>query len=334
MQDEQYQKLAETRGCVLFPAYISGCRSLNRNLYVEGQVVGRIVLTECDLPLTPGTVCLLETLAIRLEYLMAHEFSANEAGDMEQIFVRILSDRTADPIQISHQLSSLGWKGDQEYLCLVLQITYLNQKQLSTKAICRYLKRQFPDAVSFLYEEEIVTFFNLSRLQMTEEEVGEKLVYFIRDSYLKAGYSRTLQGHMRLRRQYIQAQLALDVGGRRKPYLWIHHFNQIALPYILEQATRRLPGSMLCHEGLLRLKESDEKNHTEYVKTLKAYLEEKQSATQAARCLFIHRSTFLYRMERIQEILQSELDDPEEIFYLELSLRLLEQEEKREANKK
>jgi sugar diacid utilization regulator len=272
----------------------------------------------------------MEALAGRLEYLMAHESAVYEAGDMEQIFERILSDRTADPMQMSHQLAALGWGADQEYLCLVLQITYLNQKQLSIQAISRYLRKQFPDAVSFLYEEEIVTFFNLSRLGLSEEEVGEKLVYFIRDSYLKAGYSRAVQGHMKLRQQYVQARIALDVGGRTKPYLWIHHFSQIVLTYILEQATRRLPGTMLCHEGLLKLKAMDEKNHTEYVMTLKAYLEQNLSATQAARSLFIHRSTFLYRLERIQEILQSELDDPDEIFYLQLSLRLLEQEKEKE----
>jgi DNA-binding PucR family transcriptional regulator len=162
---------------------------------------------------------------------------------------------------------------------------------------------------------------------MSEDEIASVLVYFIRDSYLKAGYSRVMQGHMYLRRQYIQARTALDVGSRRKPYLWIHHFDQIALTYILEQATRRLPGNMLCHEGLLRLKEQDEKNQTEYVPTLQAYLECHLSATQAARQLFIHRSTFLYRLERIKEILQSDLEDPEEIFYLELSLRLLMQDE-------
>ena len=34
--------------------------------------------------------------------------------------------------------------------------------------------------------------------------------------------------------------------------------------------------------------------------------------------------------DRIREILQSDLDDPEEIFYLELSFRLLEQENEKE----
>jgi DNA-binding PucR family transcriptional regulator len=74
----------------------------------------------------------------------------------------------------------------------------------------------------------------------------------------------------------------------------------------------------------------DEKNHTEYIPTLQAYLEQHLGATQAAKQLFIHRSTFLYRMERIREILQSDLDDPDELFYLELSLRLLEQEEEKQ----
>lgn len=122
-----------------------------------------------------------------------------------------------------------------------------------------------------------------------------------------------MTGHMNLRRQYVQAKTALDVGSRKKPYLWIHYFGQVALTYILEQATRRLPGTMICHEGLLELKKHDKENQTQYMETLRVYLEQHLSATQAARELFIHRSTFLYRLDRIKEILQSELDDPEEI---------------------
>lgn len=135
-----------------------------------------------------------------------------------------------------------------------------------------------------------------------------------------------MTGHMNLRRQYVQAKTALDVGSRKKPYVWIHHFNNIALPYILEQCTRRLPASMICYENLLKLQALDQKQNSEYVLTLKIYLEQNLNATQTANELFIHRSTFLYRLEKIKSILDSNLDDPDEIFYLNLSLRLLEQE--------
>jgi len=35
-----------------------------------------------------------------------------------------------------------------------------------------------------------------ARLGKSQEEVAGKLVYFIRDTYLKAGYSRVMTGHM------------------------------------------------------------------------------------------------------------------------------------------
>ena len=138
-----------------------------------------------------------------------------------------------------------------------------------------------------------------------------------------------MTGHMNLRRQYVQAKTALDVGSRKKPYLWIHYFGQVALTYILEQATRRLPGTMICHEGLLELKKHDEENQTQYMETLRVYLEQHLSATQAARELFIHRSTFLYRLDRIKEILQSELDDPGRFFIWNYRLGCWSRSEKR-----
>ena len=315
LQNETYRDMADTHEYVMFPAYISGCRSMNRNLFVDGKATHRLVLTECRSEITLRVICVLDILVEKLEYLLAHEAEEEDPDrDMEQIFVRILSDRTADYMQVSRELSELGWSGNHEYMCLILQITYLNQQNLSTKAICRYIKKKFEDSVSFLYQDEIVAFFDLTRLGKSQEEVAGKLVYFIRDTYLKAGYSRVMTGHMNLRRQYVQAKTALDVGSRKKPYLWIHYFGQVALTYILEQATRRLPGTMICHEGLLELKKHDEENQTQYMETLRVYLKQHLSATQAARELFIHRSTFLYRLDRIKEILQSELDDPEEIF--------------------
>lgn len=331
LQNETYREMADTHEMVMFPAYISGCRSMNRNLFVDEKATHRLILTECRVEITQGVICVLDILSEKLEFLLAHEEEETDPDrDIEQIFVRVLSDRTADYMQISRELSELGWGGNHEYMCLILQITYLNQQNLSTKAISRYIKKKLGDSVSFLYQDEIVVFFDLTRLGMNQEEVAGKLVYFIRDTYLKAGYSRVMTGHMNLRRQYVQAKTALDVGSRKKPYLWIHYFSQVAMTYILEQATKRLPGTMICHEGLLELKKHDEENQTQYMETLRVYLEQHLSATQAARELFIHRSTFLYRLDRIREILQSDLDDPEEIFYLELSFRLLEQEEEKE----
>ena len=330
-QDEAYTKMQEAADPVFYPGYITGLNTLNMNVKQDGHTTHRLVLIEYEHPLDKGNGYLLSHLAGYVEYLLYHEQApaSRQSDALHKILITVLSDRTADYLDISQRLSALGWSTQHDYLCLIFQITYLDQKKITTRAICNYLDKQFPYSCSFLFKEEIVAYFNLSRLEMDADTVAGKLTYFIRDSFLKAGYSRPMKGHMNLRRQYIQASTALDVGSRKKPYLWIHHFNNVALTYILEQSTRRLPGYMLCHEKLLDLQRMDREQNTEYMLTLRTYLEENLNATQAASLLFIHRSTFLYRLDKIKNILDSGLDDPEEIFYLNLSFRLLEQEEEK-----
>ena len=70
------------------------------------------------------------------------------------------------------------------------------------------------------------------------------------------------------------------------------------------------------------------------MKTLRVYLDQNLNAMQTAKELFIHRSTFLYRLEKIKEILDSRLDDPDELVYLSLSFRLLDTEQKKQDSEK
>ena len=172
-------------------------------------------MTECRSEITLRVICVLDILVEKLEYLLAHEAEEEDPDrDMEQIFVRILSDRTADYMQVSRELSELGWSGNHEYMCLILQITYLNQQNLSTKAICRYIKKKFEDSVSFLYQDEIVAFFDLTRLGKSQEEVAGKLVYFYQ-GYLSE--SRIQQGDDRTYESETAVCAGEDGFGCRKP---------------------------------------------------------------------------------------------------------------------
>ncbi len=327
IQDETYKKSIESEVPMLLPAFINGCRMISMNLWTKGEPTHRVVVLETQKKLTEGDKCLVAQLASYLEYIILHEPSFQEKDDLDDVCRLIVTDRTADYLTMSNRLAALGWSPRQDYLCLVLQ-TAGGDKEHTTGTICKYLKKQFPHSSSFQVRQEIICFFNLSKTGQTVEEIEAELIYFIRDSYLKAGYSRSMTGHMNLRRQYLQAKIALEEGSRKKPYVWIHRFDQMVLPYLMEQTTKELPATMVCHENLLELKKLDEMHHSEYMLTLRTYLEQNLNATQTANELFIHRSTFLYRLEKIKSVLQSNLEDPDEIFYLNLSLRLLEMEEK------
>lgn len=327
-QDPACRIVPDSRTPALFPDYITGHRSLNINLFLNGQSQYRLSIIEEE-SITDADHYLITVLAQHAEYILHRMYSesSSRSTTLQSIFQSVLSDRTADYMNISHLLGSVGWLPQHRYLCSVIQTSGGIHASLNADTVCTFIETEFSASCSVLYKENVVSFFNLTLLDLEPEEVFQGLVLFIRDSILKAGYSRAMTGHMNLRRQYHQAFTALKLGSEISPQLWIHHFDQVAVPYILRQATRILPGHMLCYEKLLDLQHSDKVQNTEYIKTLRTYLEYNLNTVQSAKALFIHRSTFLYRLERIRSILETDLEDAGELFYLNLSLRLLDMDE-------
>ena len=330
-QDKSYSDCLELDGYFYYQSPEEGRNSLCVNIKKYGRTAFRLLLLDQDNRQDLSAGFLLQILAGLIEHALLHNTAplSREDTTLRTILHTAISDRTADYVTISQQLDSAGWHSADEYLCIVLQLSYLDQKNLTVHSICSYIENIISGSCAFQFRDDIVVFLDLTISCMSQEDIAARLSFFVRDSLLRAGYSRVLLGHFNLRRQYDQALIALDMGSRRNPSFWIHRFNDIAFDYILEQATRKLPGYMISHEKLLELKYSDERNGTEYLRTLRLYLDNHLNAVQTARDLFVHRSTFLYRLERIRTILGTDFSNPDEVLYLMLSFRFIDREERR-----
>ncbi len=76
-------------------------------------------------------------------------------------------------------------------------------------------------------------------------------------------------------------------------------------------------------EEIMRpLVEYDAGNRGSLVKTVEAYFNHHGNISQTAESLFVHRNTLLYRMERIQELTQMQLDEANMRLALHLALKL------------
>ena len=327
-QDEFYARNNQERQPYLLPASIIPYRSWNINLFQEEEMVCRLLLLEQDRSLRKCDGFLLQQMAPHISRMLEAEGGLAQPNHLHNIFHRILSDRTADYMEMSSQLEELGWAAEDIYFCVVLKISADMDQKTSANFLCGYLEQTYRFCCSLPFRDRIAAFFDISKIGKSLREISKELKYFIRESFLKAGYSRCMIGHNNLHRQYLQARIALETGSREKPYLWIHHFNGAAFPYLLEQGQRRLPSDMVWHEGVLALRQHDQQYGTEYLRTLWTYMEAQYNAAQAAQRLFIHRSTFLKRLERIKKLMNSSLDDMDERIYLAFSFRLLDAQNK------
>lgn len=327
-QDPFFNKVREWDDVFLFPEHVTGFRSLNLNIKKYERTSFRIIIPEFNTPFQHFHKELLKHLGEYVSYALLHNTMQRPSQDkvLRNILVNLLSNKNADYMTVSDQLTNTGWLPGHTYVCLIFRITFLDIQNLTVNSICDYVENIIPGSCAFSYKKNIAAFVDLDLFDETIEDISEKLIYFIRDSFLKLSFSNPMKGHMHLRRQYLQAIAAQEIGCSRTPYSWVHHFSKLALPYIFQQATSQLPGNMLCHEGLLRLLEYDKEKGTEYMKTLEVYLKKHLNAVQSARELFIHRSTFLYRLEKICTILESSLTDYDELVYLMISFYLLRDE--------
>lgn len=326
----KYEEAQYRTGYFYYPGNHTAPPALCVNIRRSGKTGYRLLIRPGELPLDDTFGFVAEHLASLISYVLSTKSVAEHDTlyPLHRIFHNLLTNSKADYVEVSHQLTENGWLSSHSYQCILIKTGILDWKNLTLKSICSYVENFIPAACAVEHRGNVVVYINLDLCDFTLDEISQKLAGFIRDSLLIAGYSRVMLGHFNFQRQYVQASISIQTGSRKNPTSWIHHFNDVALPYILEQITGKLPAYMICHEKLLHLKYQDESTGTQLYETLRVYLQNHQSATKTAAALYIHRSTLLYRIEKIEAALKSDLTDPDELLYLMLSFYLMDQEEK------
>ena len=71
-----------------------------------------------------------------------------------------------------------------------------------------------------------------------------------------------------------------------------------------------------------RIEEYDFEHGSELLWTMKAYFRNNANISQTARQLFIHRNTLLFRLEKIENLLGVSFDNQDDLFMMNMALRL------------
>ena len=319
------------RGAYYLPEYITGARTLRVNLFENDQFIYQVMMVESLSRFKSYDGALLEYLSAYIQ--MALTRLIDSRVEIGHRLDRILSDILSNPGRVNRSaekwFSEFGWLATHRYFCISLKVNSLDWANMTVRFICKHMESMMGKngSCAFQYKNNIAIFVNLTLLETGTEEVLEKMVNFLKDTFLKAGISNEFTGFHEIDAYYRQAVAALDVGCRRKPYRWIYRFDEVALDDVLERSSAELPVRLVCSDKILKLQAYDEEHHTDYYHTLKTYVESQLNAVQTAKKLFIHRSTFLYRMEKIEELVKLDLNDYDTLLYVMMTFRILEQEE-------
>lgn len=325
ISDPKYHELENKSEVFEFTA---GEHIICKNIFDENQqYVGRITMNS---PTDISYVSAIFThLATYIEMLY-QKFGSFHTGllssnNWHELLLNGLNQIYIADDYIHRTIVESKWSPTDEYLLIQFFSNHKHDKTLHAQYLCPQLEHLWPGSCSVPYESCIILLINSTVYRKkTNQDFYQNLAYFLRESLLSASISRSFSDLNQIYAAYNQAKIAMEFGMKKHPMFWYYRFDDYAFSYISQKLNGDFTAKQICHQGLIKLKAHDRKTGSQFYLTLMTYCMMQYNSSAAAKALFIHRSTFLGRMERIKELTQIDFDKWDELLYILISFQLLE----------
>jgi purine catabolism regulator len=273
-----------------------------------------------------------DVCSIELAKTRAIETAVEQArGDWVQMW---LSGTSAGDDLLAARAQQAGFDLQTIYVVVVYRAITENGQNLPLESLIPLVRddmarRQIEGAVG-QYVDMIVALYpidNLSqanRVRISIDELREQLATRTPSGLVAAGMSRPCEGLNTLREAYREAKDALSIAYELGEFEQTTFYGDLKLyQLLLALKEYNLVHMGRFHEETLGpLVEHDERKQSELIRTLTGFFEANGNLAQAAKDLDVHRNTLVYRLERIAELTELDLDDADNRLILHLALKI------------
>ena len=149
---------------------------------------------------------------------------------------------------------------------------------------------------------------------------------------VSAGISLGFKDLRDARLYLLQADAALRTGFLAQHEGYCVNYEDCALEEMIANSCAGAPIETLFPYELRLLMEHDENSAVSLVETLRVFLDENMNYSKVAGMLYVHRSTLVDRINKIEKSYGLDLRDPDKRLYLQIILKALEMQKKIKAN--
>lgn len=322
-QDTLHRKKAAIWGTNQYPYHM---RSLYINIWDVDFYRARILVNELHVPLRPGDYLLLEYLAdYALLILRRDDMNADQSRrDLTGMLKSLIANGEADRRDLRVLLTTLGWRETGRFLLAKLQSQDPENAIISSSVLRNSLSSAFPATFLLFYEQQLCMIVDLDASQLDQTAFRSKLAPFLRDSLMYAGVSLPVESVFYLNTAYAQASYAIEYAFRLRSHQWYMAFEDCAVEYLFSRIETPAPLSLYLSRVPKFLRQYDREHGSQYFATLKSFLLNERSVPRTAEALIIHRTTLLYRLEKITALTKIDLNNEALRLYLLISFRLEE----------
>jgi hypothetical protein len=244
----------------------------------------------------------------------------NREFDVLERNLRGLLEQTLSQEAAEESIHRFGWTKDADYLVFAAEPENGDLRENLAYAVCDSMEKAIPNCCAFPLSPVITAVVRVNA--ETLPEVLNAVRLFAEENGLLFGTGEPLARFSHFPQRLVQAKFCLDTCKAKG--IRVAQFEDAADAFILRGAIESLPVELVCMRAVRDMAESDREHDTNYLETAEKYIKNKFNAVKTAGELFIHRSTFLYRLERMKTQFGLDLDaEQPSLIWLLLSIQLM-----------
>lgn len=262
-----------------------------------------------------------EVHLIDLTYEFCHRIIANEEHEMG--LATALKNAIFSPIdenQYKPILERKGFHKDAKYT--VVAIRYKNYQDSITESEAKMLKFNVNKLLSKLnvlsgifYQEKklIAVLHNCDqrRLDTILKHLYDAINNKDNSAKIAIGVGPELVGYQSISDGYYKAISTLKISSMHD--IGVMSYEKLGIYKLIISISDKRVMREFYNENLDPLIKFDEKNKTDYVETLKIYLDHDSSVQRVAQITDVHRNTVNYKVKKIKEILNTDLNSDDKL---------------------
>lgn len=295
--------------------------ALCENLFdQQNTYVGSLTFLEQTRPVRPSDYELIDYLSqfIVKALIVPSTGDSDRLSTLKAIISDLLQGLPSNPKRV-HRIED--YKPSADFIAV--KMVLVGKMHLAPlRFICDLIESSIPGTIALPYEGNAVGFLEVNNMETTIAQLQN----FIDKVDVEVGISQVFQDLLQARSHYRQASIAIEFGEHFAPGKRFHRFSDYRLQYLLSHCTGEFALETLLPDGLRAIFERDAKFNSDYRHTLEVYLDNHMNVSKTATELFLHRSSLLDRLKRIEKYLNMDMDDPSQRLQIQILLKVAEQE--------
>lgn len=184
--------------------------------------------------------------------------------------------------------------------------------------ICQFIHTLFENEhipiLSSSYTKNIIALVNVNNTSLdTLNTLFPQILNYIKENYpnyiVNIGIGTRQKSLEKYKLSYEQASKCINLAIKQKQKNMIYYYAQLGLYQLFYDINNKTLLENFVHNILYSLMAYDKKYNTNLIQTLEVYLNKNCNLNQTAETLFIHCNTIKYRLQRIEEITNTSLND-------------------------